>query len=196
MSGKTYKVIFSGAIAPGAEPEKVKRNVAALFKVPPERIVPLFSGKPVVLKKNLDKATALKYIVALKRAGALARVVDGAAATSPSAGAASSKGMTLAEPGVTLVAPKPVSEPNIDVSALSLAETGTTLMEPRPVAPLKVDLEALSLAEPGVTLIEPEAVAPLDVNVAALSMAEPGATLVEPEQVEPLEVDIRSLSMT
>jgi hypothetical protein len=48
----------------------VKANVAKLFKADEAKVAQLFSGRPCLLKKDVDKATAAKYQQALKNAGA------------------------------------------------------------------------------------------------------------------------------
>jgi hypothetical protein len=69
MGNATYRVIFRG-IAEGFSQEEVEEKLAAVFKVGPEKIKHLFKGKPVVIKKGLDRATALKYKSAFDRVGA------------------------------------------------------------------------------------------------------------------------------
>lgn len=75
MSGDLYLIQFQGDIADGFSIGDVKHNLAALFKAPPEKIEKLFSGTPAVIRKNVDRATALKYQAAMKKAGAISRVI-------------------------------------------------------------------------------------------------------------------------
>jgi uncharacterized membrane protein YhaH (DUF805 family)/glutaredoxin len=56
-----YKLVFSGDILPGHDPDTVKARLLELLRVPPERAERLFSGKPVVIKKGLDADTAQAY---------------------------------------------------------------------------------------------------------------------------------------
>jgi predicted AAA+ superfamily ATPase len=51
--------------------ESVKKNLAQLFKTPPERIEKLFSGRQVTLNNNLDEKTAQDYVSELQTAGAI-----------------------------------------------------------------------------------------------------------------------------
>lgn len=76
MTENRFQVAFEGRIAPGAELSEVKSQLARLFKTDPAKVEPLFSGTRVVIRRNLDEATALKYVQAMKLAGALAEVVD------------------------------------------------------------------------------------------------------------------------
>ncbi|MFC1649948.1 hypothetical protein ACFL2X_00110 [Candidatus Latescibacterota bacterium] len=74
MEETSYNLIFRGVIADGHDAETVRKNIAELFKVSEEKVERLFSGRPVTVKKNVDKATALKYQSAFKKAGALCSV--------------------------------------------------------------------------------------------------------------------------
>jgi hypothetical protein len=76
MTEKRYHVVFSGEIAEGQSADPVKQRMAALFKTSVKAIEPLFSEKRSVIKKNVDAATAQKYAAALKRAGAICRIVS------------------------------------------------------------------------------------------------------------------------
>ena len=79
MKADKYKIVFRGEIQAGKSLEEVKRNMAGIFKLDPERIDILFSGKPVVMKKNLDHRQALKFKDAIQKAGAECHVLmDGA----------------------------------------------------------------------------------------------------------------------
>ena len=70
MSDELFEVAFSGKIAEGAELEQVKAKVGAMFKADAAKLAQLFSGKRVVIKKNIDQAMANKYKAALNNAGA------------------------------------------------------------------------------------------------------------------------------
>ncbi len=65
-----YNIVFHGELVSGADPDQVRRNLAQLFKMEFDRVEKLFTGKPVVLKKEADQATAMKMRAALKKAGA------------------------------------------------------------------------------------------------------------------------------
>lgn len=75
MEETSYNLIFSGVIADGHDAETVRKNIAELFKVSESKVERLFSGSQVAVKKNVDKATALKYQSAFKKAGALCSIV-------------------------------------------------------------------------------------------------------------------------
>ena len=81
-----YNLIFQGKIIDGASLDEVKDNLARLFKADAAKTAALFSGKTIVIKKNLDTESTKKYLAILKKAGAVIRAVkieDKSASTSP-----------------------------------------------------------------------------------------------------------------
>jgi hypothetical protein len=70
MDNKKYNVVITGKVIDGYDLESVKRNVAEKFKIPDKNIDRMFSGRPFVVKKNVDWNTARKYHGILKSAGA------------------------------------------------------------------------------------------------------------------------------
>ena len=70
MSDQLFEVAFSGAVRDGEDPAQVRANVGKMFNADADKLDQLFSGKRIVIKKNIDQATAAKYQTALKRAGA------------------------------------------------------------------------------------------------------------------------------
>ncbi len=56
-----FKLVFSGDILPGHDPEVVKAQLAQMLKVTPEQTPQLFSGKRVTLRKGLDNEKAQAY---------------------------------------------------------------------------------------------------------------------------------------
>jgi hypothetical protein len=70
MSDQLFEVAFSGKIGADASLDEVKARVAKMFNADEAKLAQLFSGKRIVIKKNIDQATAAKYKIALNRAGA------------------------------------------------------------------------------------------------------------------------------
>ena len=70
MADSFYDIYFRGEILDGFQLNDVKSNVAKVFSADTEKVNSLFSGKVCLLKKKIDKQTALKYQTALKKAGA------------------------------------------------------------------------------------------------------------------------------
>ncbi len=75
MADTRYDVQIDGALVGGADPAAVRNNLMKLFKVDAARAGVMLSGKTVTLKRNTDKATAMKFRAALQRAGAQCTMV-------------------------------------------------------------------------------------------------------------------------
>lgn len=73
MSG-AYSIVVNGEIADGFDLAQVKKTVAALFKLNDAQIEKVFSGKPVSIRRGIEKEQALKLRAALAKAGAVATV--------------------------------------------------------------------------------------------------------------------------
>lgn len=73
MNGESYNVVFRG-IADGSTAQKVKDNLAALFKTSPQKFDVFFHGKPVVVKRGVNRDTAAKYKSAFEKAGARCQI--------------------------------------------------------------------------------------------------------------------------
>ncbi|MBO3277581.1 DUF805 domain-containing protein [Pseudomonas schmalbachii] len=73
MDATRYKIVFDGALMPQTPLQTAKENLARLFKSDPAKVDALFSGQPVVLKRDLSEDEAEKYLRALHSAGANAR---------------------------------------------------------------------------------------------------------------------------
>jgi hypothetical protein len=159
MAERRYDIQFAGELVEGAEAGIVRGRLRERFKLSPEALERLFSGRPVVVKHNLDEAAALRYRAAFREAGAILRIdaVDAPALDRPTAarsgpegpGSLASGGLTLAPPGTEVgEAPRPGPR-DIDTSHLSLiGGNDWTLADcdrPPPPAPIP-DLSHLALA--------------------------------------------------
>lgn len=69
MDANRYQVIYRGEILEGFEKEAVFREVARIMAISAESAAKIINGKRVVLKKDLDEATARSQCVLLKKAG-------------------------------------------------------------------------------------------------------------------------------
>lgn len=69
-----YNVVFEGKTVPGKDIGSVKKQLMSLLKIDAPRIDRLFSGKPVVIRKNADSETAEKFRKAFEAAGAICRL--------------------------------------------------------------------------------------------------------------------------
>ena len=172
MSDQLFEVAFSGQINEGADLDDVKDKVGKIFKADEGKLALLFSGKRVVIKKNIDQATAAKYQVALGNAGAVCEIVvmdDAAAAAqtqaaAPVTTAASAEPVPGSPPSLTdyeteydgEVEPPPQTDPlgitgeQIEDLGVSVAPAGSELQDEHaePEAP-QIDLSGLDIAPVG-----------------------------------------------
>ena len=76
MSDELFEVAFSGQIDDNADLVEVKGKIAKMFHADETKLAQLFSGKRIVIKRNIDAQTAAKYQTALERAGAKCKVIS------------------------------------------------------------------------------------------------------------------------
>jgi hypothetical protein len=119
MSEQKYELAFYGKLIDGALLQDTKEQVALLFKTSVDQIERMFTGSRVVIRNKLDQDTALKYIVALKKRGALCQIEE------------------MGKPGIAVhfdsVAAAPVAVPLQDssqVKAQPIAENTTKTQKP------------------------------------------------------------------
>jgi hypothetical protein len=74
MSEPVYNVVFRGEIAQERTVSEVKSRLTALLKLDLAAVDRLFSGQAQTVKKHVDYPTALRYVRAFGRAGALCRL--------------------------------------------------------------------------------------------------------------------------
>ena len=70
-----YNIVMQGKAVSGRDNQEVKKNLAALFKDPTERMERLLSGKRVIVKKKVSHEQAVKIVRAIKKAGAECKIV-------------------------------------------------------------------------------------------------------------------------
>jgi TM2 domain-containing membrane protein YozV len=76
MAQSFWKVIIEGTVRQGEDAAEVKRKLARLFRVEEGKVAGLLNGKAVVIKKEVDRETAVKYQRALAEAGAACRIEE------------------------------------------------------------------------------------------------------------------------
>ena len=64
-----YEVVFEGKILIGSEEQRVKQNVGRMFKADDAKLAALFSGRTVVIKSGVDKATTQNYVTEMQKEG-------------------------------------------------------------------------------------------------------------------------------
>ena len=76
MAEQLYKVIFEGEVLEGSQVQEVKRALAKLYNKREDQVEHYFSGKRLTVKKDADYETAMKYVKAFERAGAVCKVEE------------------------------------------------------------------------------------------------------------------------
>jgi hypothetical protein len=76
MAGQLYRVVFEGEILEGSQVQEVKRALAKLYNMREDQVERFFSGKRLAVKKDVDYETAMKYVKAFERAGAVCKVEE------------------------------------------------------------------------------------------------------------------------
>ena len=76
MQETLYKLIFEAKLQPGFKEKIVKKNLQALFKADKQKMQRLFSGEPVIVRKNLPEDKIRDYEKAMVKAGARCRIIS------------------------------------------------------------------------------------------------------------------------
>jgi hypothetical protein len=173
MAESRFDIEFSGELVQGADSREVRERLRDLFKLPPNSLERLFSGRPLVLKRDLDPATAARYADAFRGAGAILRLTPSATAAGrgapeqtapqeevpqpPGGPTAADGGLTLAPLGTDMeVAAVPFIPRDIDTTYLSLVPGHNWTLEDCAPPPRYVRIPDIS----HLTLIPVEPVAP------------------------------------
>lgn len=173
MADERFDLVFRGDIVLGQPLGEVKQRLQQLLKTDAAKIEKLFSGRPVALKRGLDRATGEKYQKVLHKAGAQVSLVP---AQRPS--------------GST--GPARPSQPQRQPAGLSLAPVGGFLLNPAerpPLTPVSVDTSQLSLRAAEGDLLdaaERQRVEDAPVMVPDFDLAEAGADLLSEAERESL----------
>lgn len=213
---ETYRLVFSGEVLDGQHAAVVRKRLSEVLSLSDAAAEKLFSGQPVVVKRAVDRAAAVKLQQQFKQCGARLRVkavpaegtpevVDQPAApamapSSPEPAEASGAEFDLAAAGADLTSAvkNDSPEPQIDTSHLEVAAPGefTSTVSASEAAPVAApDVSHIEVAPIGERLL-PEAyvreVLPeLDITVLDFEVSELGATLSDGTRVnvEPLSID-------
>lgn len=193
MSEARFNVVFAGEMVAGADPAKVRENLAAAFRMDVSKVEALFSGKRVVVKKDADQATAMKFRAVMKQAGALCdleRIGDEAPASASETPAAA-PAQAVPAPAAPAARPVPSAEPPAPVKGGSLETVGTIRMGgtgfsgPFEVAPAGADMADKHEGPP-----------PIVPDVSHFSVAPPGADMGQKKDDKPpVTPDISHLSI-
>ncbi len=193
-----FEVVFDGKTMPNRNVDDVKAALAQLFKTNTATIDKLFGGQPIAIKKSVDYQSALRYIAAMKEAGALARLRQMEGVVAPTAPKMTATDWVVAPAGTALgEKPLPKIPRTIDTSHLSLAPVGTQMGEHKEFVPAQVDLHDYVLAPVGSDMGEAKEYIPLpEPDLSDYSLAQVGVILGSPRQVEPVRVgDISGITI-
>lgn len=178
--GARFDVLFAGQLLEGCDAATVRLNLGRLFKADDATLDKLFSGKPQILKRDADEATARKYQQALENAGARAELrpcAQVAAAPAPApAAAATQSGLELTPAGTEVLAPGERADAapvTVRVPELDVAAVGERLAEPAPPAPAAPDTSHLTLGEAGEDIPGLAGPTPVTVQISASLALEP-----------------------
>ncbi|MGE5153768.1 MAG: hypothetical protein ACM3ST_07105 [Bdellovibrio bacteriovorus] len=141
MSDQRFDLSYRGLLRPGVDLEETRRRLGAIFKLNEAGLERLFTGKPVIVKRDVDAATAAHFERLFAQAGAELSVVP------LDTGGPASVLTAAMPPAPTPMAAEGDPPPGlvIDTSMLSLAPPGGVLEEPPPSVSLELDTSYLSL---------------------------------------------------
>lgn len=200
MAEEQFDLIFRGDIVLGQPLATVKARLQQLFKADADKIEQLFTGRPVAVKRKLDRATAQKYQQVLHKAGAQVEIVPARAEGAPSdraparsAAQSVARGLSLAPVGLLL---KPSERPHltpvsVDISGLSLRPAQGPLLDASERTArdsADVSVPAFELAQPGENLLseqERDSLPLMAVEPEDWGLAEVGAELLSAEERAP-----------
>ncbi|GAB3270466.1 hypothetical protein [Parahaliea aestuarii] len=213
-----YNVYFAGEALPGQDENAVRQRLQGLFKADEATLQRLFSGKPQLIKRECDKATALKYKQAMEKAGAKPVIRRHAAEPAPaqrtSAPAQEQRPRTMAERVAALASAAPsqagrtappsaaapaASDDDSGDKGLALSPPRSEVLRPqerRQFVPRDVDTSALSLTGSGTRLSDPEPEPPPAPDTGHLSVAASGETIPNlPRYAAPLNPDTSAIDL-
>jgi hypothetical protein len=209
-----YNVYFAGQVLDGHSLATVRANMASLFKADEATLNKLFSGKTQLVKRDCDKATALKYKQAIERAGAVPVIQMAENTTAPEVDSAADKEQTAAERIAALATapdlgaqaepdqPETGETPHNDSTEfdIELTPTGTAVLHPeeRPVpATSTVDTPDLEVSASGQRLSDKTPAPPPAPDTSHLSEGLVGETLPNLPSSEPaLDPDTSAIALS
>ena len=219
MAEPQYDLFFNAQLLDGFFEDFVKADLKTLFRTDDAYIDRLFSGQLQTVKTKVDKATAIRFQQAFKKAGAKLIVrphnpkpaqAEPAVKTTRTTPAAE-KPASAPSPALTTTTEtvsgenddrlvehhQPDIEPPAEIPNWDIAAPGATLTTPKPTPSVAVDTQHLSLANAGANLTDPSFEPPSNiVNTEHLSVAPPGSELETLNESQPVvNVDIRHLSV-
>jgi hypothetical protein len=210
-----YNVYFAGQVLDGHDLRGVRDKLAKVFNADPATLDKLFSGNPQLIKRDCDKATALKYKDAMQRAGAvpIIKATESTAAIPPTVPA---RAMTAAERIAALAAAPddnryssaaagsatkaPVQDTAAEPGSIVLAPPGTEVLREDERAPhirREIDTSGLAVDTAATRLSDEPPPAPAAPDTRHLSMGDVGEFIPNLPSLEiPLSPDIDGLALS
>ena len=183
-----YQLVFSGELVKGQHRGVVKRRLRESLNLSKAQVEKLFSGKPVVVKRDVDEATAEKYQEIFKKAGGLLQIAAMEEAAE-SAQSASEPEALAAEPDD---APDETATESADASAAELEDTATQApVEPPTSSADNPSVETVETVETPSPTTEsaPPATEPDDTQAPDVAVADVDASLADESEEVPTVPD-------
>ena len=179
-----YQLVFSGELLKGQHRGVVKRRLREVLKLSEAQVEKLFTGNPVVVKRDVDEKAAEKFQELFKKAGGQLQVVpvETAAETAENAPAPDAVAAQPEEaPAEELEAASGTTAPDFD-----LADVCATMADESEVVPVVVPDANFEVAEVGSDMLEEPAVvdAPIIKDV-DFDVAEVGADMGDRDDSPP-----------
>ncbi len=183
-----FNIYFDGRVAAGQDSGAVRERLARLFKADATTLDRLFSGRPQLIKRDCDQATARKFQQAMEGAGAIPTITTANAAP---AATESRRKLTAAERIAALAAapdaggygksstPSPAAAADSEPGMVLAPEGTPVLRETERPAPVQreVDTSALSAAPSGERLSPERPAPPPAPDTTHLSLAGAGESI-------------------
>lgn len=203
MADDLYNIVFKGELVRSFELDVVKNNMGKLFKISGPKLEALFSGKTIILKRNLSFEAANKYRVAIKKVGAridLLPVKTDQEDKENERTPAKTQGKAVFNVGGKSDTNQPHVPSQEFPSPKTLDEKPLHSQPPHESDSVEDD-SAFSLAPVGAEVLtesEKEVVVPVVVDVSAISLKDTGGDLLNSEekrQYETLDLDLSDVSL-
>lgn len=185
MAEGEYQVVFRGELVGDRPEETVRQQLAALFKMPAGKVEALFSGKPVVVKRNLDEATARKFEAAFRKAGAVCEL------RGPQGAASGETTAAAPQPAPAAREPAEPASGKRRGSMVAAGDPNQTLLD----VEVPASLEGLEVDESDAPLAPPDATPAPEIDTSELGVADNGGDLSEHKPQSPPDIDISGLSL-
>ncbi|MEP5766627.1 MAG: hypothetical protein ABJ308_18660 [Halieaceae bacterium] len=200
---QSYDIFFAAQLVEGFEEATVRDNLGKLFKANAETLDKLFSGKPQMIKRGVDKQAAIKYKAALQKAGAVALIRANTPAETPKPQPAAEDDLPSSAAISNAAAPKPTATPAPADEPAEEAPAPGSMAER--IAALAAEPssgtfdESLTLAPAGTEVLredEREVFEELDIDTSAIHIdTEYSGEGIAPQEPAPPAPDTEHLSM-